>query len=131
MMKSLGAEQRNTVWSWCAVNEQERKVYFSVWLHTHARRDGSRASYVIQETWWGIDKETGARSPARNDHDEKLALVFEHGYEAFGYFIKAKDTKAEPKEIEETLTSFVFSFELEKQPDGTILGFPKARVELR
>lgn len=131
LMESLGAKQRNTVWSWCAVNDEERKVYFSVWLHTHAKRDGVRPSYIIQEPCWGIDAQTGTRAAARNDHDEKLALVFEQGYQAFGYFIKAKDTQAEPKEIEETLTSFVFSFELEKQSDGTILGYPKTRINLR
>lgn len=131
LMSYLGAKQRNVVWSWCAVNDEERKVYFSVWLHTHAKRDGTRASYIIQEPWWGIDRDSGTRSPARNDHDEKLALVFDHGYEAFGYFIEAKDTKAETKEIEETKTSFVFSFELEKQTDGTILGYPKTRINIR
>lgn len=98
-----------------------------------SHRDRKRENKVagFQEPWWGIDKETGARSPARSDHDEKLALVFEHGYEPYGYFIKAKDTKAEPREIEETRTSFVFSFELEKQADGTIIGYPKTRIELR
>jgi hypothetical protein len=27
LMSYFGAKQRNTVWSWCAVNEEERKVY--------------------------------------------------------------------------------------------------------
>ena len=130
-MNYLGAKQRNVVWSWCAVNEAEQKVYFSVWLHTHAKRDASRASYIIQEPWWGIDKVTGAKSPARNDHDEKLALVFDQGYEAFGYFIEAKDIGAETKEIAETRTSFIFSFELERQADGSILGYPKTRINIR
>lgn len=38
LMNRLGAEQLNNVWSWCAVNEAEKKVYFSIWtdnIHTH------------------------------------------------------------------------------------------------
>jgi len=31
LMERLGAVQTNTVWSWCGVNETDRKVYFSVW----------------------------------------------------------------------------------------------------
>lgn len=27
MMDYLGAKQRNVMWSWCAVNDDERKVY--------------------------------------------------------------------------------------------------------
>jgi hypothetical protein len=29
-MDYLGAKQKNFVWSWCGVNDEERKVYFSV-----------------------------------------------------------------------------------------------------
>ena len=65
------------------------------------------------------------------DQDEKLALIFNEGYEAYGYFIEAKDSKANPREIESTSTSFIFSFELERQQDGSILGYPKARIEIR
>jgi hypothetical protein len=28
LMDYLGAKQRNVVWSWCAVNDEEKKVYF-------------------------------------------------------------------------------------------------------
>lgn len=37
LMSYLGAEQRNTVWSWCAVNEEEKKVYLSVWQDTRKK----------------------------------------------------------------------------------------------
>lgn len=131
LMDYLGAKQRNTVWSWCAVNEEERKVFFSVWTDTRAKRDGSRVSYLIQESNWGIDEATGSKSPARKDHDEKLSLVFDQGYQAFGYFIEAKDIRAATREIESTSTTFIFSFELERQPTGVILGYPIARIEIR
>ena len=114
LMDYLGAKQRNTVWSWCAVNDEEKKVYFSVWVDTHKKRDGVHSSYVIQEPHWGIDEETGSASAARKDHDEKLALVFDKGYEAYGYFIEAKDRHAQPRQIESTHTGFIFSFRLEK-----------------
>jgi endo-1,4-beta-mannosidase len=130
-MEYLGAKQKNTVWSWCGVNEEERKVYLSVWLDTAKRRNGNRLSYVIQEADWGVDDTTGSISAARKDHDEKLALVFEKGYEPFGYFIEAKDRNARPRQIEETKTGFIFSLELERFPDGTILAYPKDRIEIR
>lgn len=60
----LGAHQRNVVWSWCAVDEDERKVYFSLWSDTRSRRDGQRESYLVQEPDWGIVTETGRASPA-------------------------------------------------------------------
>jgi hypothetical protein len=70
-------------------------------------------------------------SAARKDHDEKLSLVFDNGYEAYGYFIEAKDEKAHPREIGHTRTSFIFSFDLERQKDGSVLGYPKNRIEIR
>lgn len=131
LMDYLGAKQKNVVWSWCGVNDEKRKVYFSVWDDMGKKRDGSRLSYIIQEPHWGVDEATGSLSPARRDHDEKLSLVFDAGYEAYGYIIVAKDRHAEPRQIEETRTSFIFSFDLERQPDGTILGYPKTRIEIR
>jgi hypothetical protein len=130
-MDHLGAKQKNTVWSWCAVNYDEKKVYFSVWVDKRGKHDGVRTSYVIQEPHWGIDGETGAISPARKDHDEKLALVFENSYEAYGYFIEARNPNASPREIESIQTSFIFLFKLERQPDGTVLGYPVTRIEIR
>lgn len=131
LMEYLGAKQKNTVWSWCAVNDEERKVYFSVWMDTRSKRDGTTVSYVIQEPDWGVAQGTGSKSAARKDHDEKLSLVFNEGYEAYGYFIEPKDKNAYPREIESTKTSFIFSFELERQKDGSVLGYPKTRIEAR
>ncbi len=130
LMDRLGATQRNTVWAWCAVDEDGRKVYLSLWSDMHAVRDGKRASYIVQEPFWGIDEETGSVAPARSDHDEKLTKVFDDGYEVFGYVIEAEDPSAQPRSIARTKTSFVFELELERRPDGTILGYPLRRIEI-
>jgi hypothetical protein len=114
----------------CAVNDEEKKVYFSVWVDQKRKLDGTKSCYIFQEPGWGID-ENGTVSPARRDHDEKLTLVFDQGYEAYGYFIVAEDPTAEPRKIAETRTGFVFSFELKRQADGTVLGLPKTRINIR
>lgn len=129
MMDYLGAEQRNPVWAWCAVNMQERKVYLSLWSDTRAKRDGERISYLVQEPHWGTEK--GGLSAARRDQDEKLAMVFDQGFEAYGYVIVAKDQGQEPRQIAETLTGFVFALTLERSADGTVLGYPTSRINLR
>jgi len=102
-----------------------------VWLDTRSKRDGTRVSYVIQEPNWGIDQDTGLETAARKDHNEKMSLIFNEGYEAYGYFVEAKDKNAHPREIESTKTSFIFSFDLERQEDGSVLGYPKTRIEIR
>lgn len=130
LMEYLGAKQRNTVWSWCAVNDEERKVYFSIWTDTKEKRDGVRLSYLIQEPDWGINSD-GSVQPARRDQDEKLALVFDNGFEPYGYFIEPKDRTSRPREIEETKTSFIFSLGLERLSGGTVIAYPIARIEIR
>lgn len=129
LMERLGAVQTNTVWSWCGVNEEARKVYFSIWTDNTHSYNGTKA-YIIQEPDWGIN-EFGHRSPARNDQDAKLSLVFDQGYEPWGYFIEVRDPRAHPREIANTLTSFVMLLELAKLDDGSIVGTPIKRVEVR
>jgi len=131
MMEYLGAVQKNTVWSWCAVNDGEKKVYFSLWVDSGAKRDGKNISYIVQEPDWGADEDTHSLSAARKDQDEKLGLVFDKGYEPWGYCIVAKDRHARPREIEETRTCFVYLLRLERLPDGTILAHPISRLNLR
>ena len=100
LMDYLGAKQRNVVWSWCAVNDEEKKVYFSLWSDMRKKRDGARVSYLIQEPNWGVDPKNGSESAARKDHDEKLVLALERGYEAYGYVVEAEDTGVESRKIE-------------------------------
>lgn len=131
LMEYFGAEQKNTVWSWCAVNEEERKVYLSVWTdHRQTLEGDSRPSYVLQKPNWGL-KEGITKSAARNDHDEKFAKIFDEGYEAFGYFVEARDKNKIPREIESTKTSFIFRLELKRQDDGSIIGYLLDRIEVR
>lgn len=130
LMDRLGASQLNTVWSWCAVNEAEKKVYFSIWTDSVQTHNGEKC-YVIQEPFWGVNDETGNKSAARNDQDAKLALVFEHGYNAYGYFIVAKDRAADPREIAETRTSFVVRLQLHRLTDRSIIAKILERIEVR
>ena len=129
LMKRLGAKQLNTVWSWCAVDEENRKVYFSAWIDLKGKKDG-KVYYILQEPDWGIDVLTGQASPARNDHDDKFDLVFNHGYTPYAYFIEAEDTGANPRSIKNIKTSFIFSLDLEILEDGMIIGYPKERIEI-
>lgn len=128
-MKYLGATQKNTVWAWCGVNDEERKVYFSIWTHHGIKRGEGRQSYILQEPHWGM--KTGNPSAARKDQDEKFALVFDQGYEPFGYFNEAKDKDARPVEIEYTKTSFIVGLELERLPEGIIVGHITKRIDIR
>lgn len=130
LMAYFGAEQRNVVWSWCAVNESERKVYLSVWTDVHGDHAGNgRKSYIIQDPHWGMNIDN-SKSRARKDHDEKLEKVFHQGYEAFGYFIDAKDRSANPREIASTRTSFIFELDVVKLQDGRIIGYPLTRINV-
>jgi hypothetical protein len=129
LMDRVGAVQLNTVWSWCAVNEEKRQVYFSIWTDKLVK-DAEPRTYVIQEPHWGVS-EQGATSAARNDHDAKLALVLERGYEPYGYFIEARDPTAIPREIENTATSFVVRLEVLKRSDGVVTGRILERREIR
>jgi hypothetical protein len=131
LMKRLGAVQKNSVWSWCAVDESGKKVYLSGWTDVRKQGDDGRVSYLIQAPDWGVDEETGDRSPARSDHDEKLRLVFDEGYEPYVYINEAKDPNASPREIANTKTSFIFKMELERLPDGAVRGYLLDRIEIR
>lgn len=128
-MDRLGAVQLNTVWSWCAVNEKTRRVYFSIWTDSLLKGVGPR-TYRIQGPDWGLS-EQGRKSAARNDQDAKLALVIDRGYEAWGYFIEAKDPNAQPREIENTATSFVVRLAISVRDDRTVTGQVLERVEIR
>ena len=131
LMKRLGAKPQNSDGGWCAVNEGEKKVYLSIWTDSRAQRNGDgRVSYLVQEPHWGICNQTGEANPARERHDDNLRKVFEDGYEAYGYFVVADDPAAEERSIKETKPSFIFSFDLEKQSDGTVLGYPQYRLEM-
>ena len=130
LMNYFGARQLNPQWSWCGVNVAEKKVYLSVWEdQKYEAYDCDRKAYIVQEEWWGM--EAGTPSPGRNDHDAKLDLVFNGGYEAFGYFIVAEDVDAQPRKIKRTKTSFVCALELERLEDSTVIGYVGERIEVK
>ena len=131
LMEYFGAKQKNTVWSWCAINDEQKSIYFSVWTDFRnklGKKD--RDYYIVQEPHWGLNEESGSLSAARKDHDEKLQKAFEEGYATFGYFVEAKDKTAVPREIAHTKTSFVFSLELERLENGAVIGYPLQRIEV-
>lgn len=131
LMKRLGAVQKNSVWSWCAVNEETKSVYLSLWTDHRTRRPGDEQdSYLIQAPDWGVE-EDGTFTPARADHEEKLTKVFDEEYEAFGYCVVAKDPTARPRVIESTKTSFVFKLDVKRMDDGNVIGYPVERLEIR
>lgn len=129
MMDKLGAVQLNTVWSWCAVNESEKKVYFSAWVDCKLKIDG-KLHYLIQEPNWGLEESSGTFSPARNDQDVKLRLVFEEAYESYLYFIEAEDPMVHPRSIKAIRTSFVFKADIKRLDSGNVVALPIQRIEL-
>ena len=132
LMKYFGATQKNTVWSWCGVNEQEQSVYFSIWTDYYNKfGEKDKKYYTIQEPHWGNKEQSGSQSAGKADHDINIDKVLNHGYKAFGYFIEAKDKNIVPREIKETRTSFVFSLELEKLPTGEIICYLIDRIEVK
>ena len=131
LMKRLGAKPQNSDGGWCAVNEAEKKVFLSIWTDSRSKRSGDEEiSYLVQEPEWGICDETGEKSQARKRHDENLNKIFDKGYDAYGYFVVPEKSAGEERKIKETKASFIFSFELAKRDDGTVLGYPRYRLDL-
>jgi hypothetical protein len=132
LMQYFGATQLNNVWSWCAVNEEQQSVYFSVWTDNN-RKFGKQhcVGYILQQDDWGINASTGNKMPARNDQDEKIIKVLQKGYKAYGFFVEAKDKYAEPREIKATKTSFIFSLEVEQLDNCDVIGYPLERIEVK
>ena len=49
LMERLGAKQANTVWAWCGVDDNKRRVYFSLWtdLTVKVNRPGFRGGRLV------------------------------------------------------------------------------------
>ena len=112
-MQRFGATQLNDHWSWCAINEATREVFFSVWTDKVIKGTGG-TRYILQEQHMGLNDGTGMSKATQHDQDNKFALVLEQGCAAFSYFVVAKDTTAVLREIAETRTGFVMRMALEK-----------------
>lgn len=130
LMSRLGAIPQSPTWSSCAVNESERKVYFGVWSDL-GRLTNIGREFLLQEPDPDIEAQAASLQAARKDQDEKLELVFKDGYVAYAYFNVARDPVAKPREIGQTRTSFVMRLALSRRPDGSVVGSPVERVEIR
>jgi hypothetical protein len=131
LMDFLGAEQANPYWAWCGVDHQERKVYFSMWTYKREENAGA-VSYIIQEPTWGVDAR-GRKNASRSDHDKKLALVLNDGYEAWGYLIEQDDRVWERDhitKIEATVTNRIYQLRLAVLQDGSVQGVVTNEVQL-
>ena len=60
-------------------------------MDTYTREENAGVvSYTIQGPEWGID-DKGRKNASRSDHDKKLAMMLNNGYEAWGYLIEQDD----------------------------------------
>lgn len=131
LMSYFGAKQKNSLWSWCGINEKEKSIYFSIWTdHYDKFEKKDRKYYTIQEPHWTKSDKPGPRTSAIADHNIFIEKVLNDGYKAFGYFIVAKDKNAVPRTIKEARTSFVFSLELERLETGEVIAYPLERIEI-
>ena len=88
--------------------------------------------YTSQGPDWGIEE--GRKGASRKDRDEKLALVFEGGYEAWGYLIEGVHghrVRDQVAKIEATVTNRIFQLQLAVQPDKSIHGIITGEVHLK
>lgn len=132
LMDFLGAEQANTYWAWCGVDHTERRVYFSMWTYTREENAGV-VSYTVQGPDWGVD-DKGRKNASRSDHYKKLALVFNDGYEAWGYLIEHDDRAWERHQvtkIEATVTSRIYQLRLAVLQDGSVQGVVTNEIQLK
>jgi len=132
LMDFLGAEQANPYWAWCGVDHDERKVYFSMWTYTREENAGA-VSYTIQGPDWGVDAK-GRKNASRSDHDKKLALVLNDGYEAWGYLIEQDDRiweRDQVTKIEVTVTNRIYQLQLAVHQDGSVHGVITKEVQLK
>ncbi|HCG5592894.1 hypothetical protein OTK59_12350 [Vibrio natriegens] len=127
LLDMLGATQKNVQWSWCAVDDTNKRVFFSIWeqekLHEKNRYDTK--AYLIQQPWWGVDENLKS-TKSRNDHNEKLRLYFECGYSAYGYILKRKrDSDGNLKLPVEIggVCDFIFHLDLIKVPRLDLEGY--------
>jgi hypothetical protein len=132
LMDFLGAEQANTYWAWCGVAHAERKVYFSMWTNTREEKAGV-VTYTVQGPDWGVD-DKGRKNASRSDHDKKLAMVLNDGYEAWGYLIEQDDRAWERDhitKIEATVTNRIYQLRLAVLQDGSVQGVVTNEVQLK
>lgn len=142
LLELLGATQKNVQWSWCAVDEKHKRVFFTVWNQEQLNKNHKKDPliYLVQQPWWGIN-ETGNNSASRNDHNEKLRLYFQEKYTAYCYILKRKmdgSIPTLPVKID-GICDFIYRIELVEIPrldeetgapkENTIIGIVKYRID--
>lgn len=94
-----GAEVANNRWSWCAVNNNEKVVYFGIFQG----RSTSAGGLILSEDW---EMRRGRRQPGYSDALQKLKLVEADGYKLAVFTMiprKIGDDVSGPSEIERIL----------------------------
>jgi hypothetical protein len=79
--KKNGFKMTNAQWSWCGVNEEEKKVMFTAWSHY---KDDKKRYIVFSEEW---ANKGGKLRPGYHDAVKKMNLVIygnEEGDEELG-----------------------------------------------
>ena len=122
-MRKLGAKQKNIVWSWCAVNHDNKRVYLSTWIDKITDE-----GYILRHA--DHDLLVDPSHPAYKDQAEKFDLIRNEGYEAWGYFIEAEDTTVIPRKIKRTVSGFVIRFDMDFKESGEVIGKMKGREEV-
>ena len=96
----FGVTPRNVQWSWSARNEASQTVVVTLWQDRFERKNG-KLIYARP----GFDP-TKRKSPGGSELMENLAWARDHCEGRFYVIIaKAKDTKAEPRSIDECFPS--------------------------
>ncbi len=91
LWKRIGFFQKNTYWTWCAVNPEEKNVIFQVWVDHY---DKETKEYLFMSLDW---VRGGQRDNGLMDAIEKINLL-KDGYKLYATFATAVDTKATPRD---------------------------------
>ena len=76
----------------------------------------------------------GRKNASRSDHDKKLSLVLNDGYQAWGYLIEQDDRVWERDhitKIEATVTNRIYQLRLAVLQDGSVQGVVTNEVQLK
>jgi len=81
-MDKVGAKMTNHQWSWVGIDHNNKRVYFSTWVHYQTPNyTSANREYLVFATKWGGD-ESGKKSVGHNDAKKALNLISNDGYEA-------------------------------------------------
>jgi len=113
------------------VNDEEREGLFQFWDDTGKKRDGSRSATSSRSPTGEWTKPTRSLSPCAVATTMRSCLWYSmQATKLTAISSWPRPTRgAKANRRDEDLIHL--SFDLERQPDGTILGYPKTRIEIR